>query len=76
MASIGSDVLPPAELTTINSKSTFELIENTAASFKGSLTKNSDGRQTSSEVKPGRASLVTTLKQTRSRVVLVLFSSF
>ena len=34
------------------------LIENTAASVKGMLAKNSDGRQTSPEVKPRRAALV------------------
>ena len=33
-------------------------MENTAASFKGILAKNSDWRQTSSEVLPGRAGLV------------------
>ena len=36
----------------------FELIENTAASFKEMLAWKADGRQTSSEVKPGRAGLV------------------
>ena len=52
-------MLPPAELTTINSKWTFELIENSALRFKGILAKNSDGRQTSSEFKPGWVGLVT-----------------
>ena len=60
-------MLLPVKLTIINSKCNFELLENTGESFKGILAKNNDGRQTSSEVKPGRAGLVlgwvTTFKQ-------------
>ena len=43
-----SEVLPPIELTIISSKWTLELIDNTTASYKRILAKNSDGRQTRS----------------------------
>ena len=52
-ASIGSKVLASVEFTIISSKLNLVLIENTAAGFKGISAKNSDGRQTSSDVKPG-----------------------
>ena len=55
---IGCEVLPPVELTIKNSKWNVELIENTGVSVKGILAKNSDGRQTNSEFKPGQAGLV------------------
>ena len=50
LASIGSEILPHVELTIISFKWNFELIENTAASFKVILAsdeqqwENSDGR--------------------------------
>ena len=56
--SIGSEVLPPVELTIISSRWNFELMENTTASFKGIVAKNSEVRQTSSDVNPDRAELV------------------
>ena len=60
-------MLPPVKLTIINFKWHFELIENTAASLKGILAKNSNGRQISSEDKPRQVGLVlgwvTTFKQ-------------